>query len=157
MTRMVDLGVPNYLVHSVVAVLAQRLVRVVCGKCKQPHKPSQALIEEAGIPAEMAAPGNFMKGTGCNACNQKGYRGRIGIYELMMMTSKIREMVFKNASAVEIRDVAIKEGMTTLYLDGIEKALRGVTTIIRKKSSRGQEEPKPTSSSPRLAAFMLSD
>ncbi|MCA9152698.1 MAG: Flp pilus assembly complex ATPase component TadA, partial [Planctomycetales bacterium] len=130
MTRMVDLGVPNYLVaSSVVAVLAQRLVRVVCGKCKQPYKPSEALLEEAGIPMELAAKGNFMKGTGCNACNQKGYRGRIGIYELMMMTSKIREMVFKNSSAIDIREVAIKEGMTTLYLDGIAKALRGVTTI----------------------------
>ena len=71
-----------------------------------------------------------MRGAGCNACNMNGYRGRIGIYELMLMTSRIREMVFKNASAVEIRDVAIKhDGMSTLYRDGIEKVLRGVTTM----------------------------
>ena len=130
MTRMVDLGVPNYLVaSSVVAVLAQRLVRVVCAKCKQPHTPSAGELEAAGIPPEAAARGTFMKGAGCSACNMGGYRGRIGIYELMMMTSKIREMVFSNASAVEIREVAIKEGMTTLYRDGLEKVLRGVTTI----------------------------
>jgi type IV pilus assembly protein PilB len=130
MTRMVDLGVPNYLVaSSVVAVLAQRLVRVVCPKCKKPHTPSEAQMETAGITPSMAARATFMKGKGCNNCNGGGYRGRIGIYELMMMTSKIREMVFKNASAVEIRDVAVKEGMTTLYRDGIEKTLKGVTTI----------------------------
>lgn len=130
MTRMVDIGVPNYLVaSSVVAVLAQRLVRVVCAKCKKPHTPSDGELEAAGITPEMAARATFMKGKGCNHCNGGGYRGRIGIYELMMMTSKIREMVFKNASAVEIRNVATKEGMTTLYRDGIEKVLRGVTTV----------------------------
>ena len=71
-----------------------------------------------------------MKGAGCNACNMNGYRGRIGIYELMMMSAKVREMVFQNASAVEIRHTAIKyDGMTSLYKDGITKVLRGVTTI----------------------------
>ncbi len=130
MTRMVDIGVPNYLVaSSVVAVLAQRLVRVVCAKCKKPYTPTEGELEAAGITPSMAARATFMKGKGCNHCNGGGYRGRIGIYELMMMSSKIREMVFKNASAVEIRNVATKEGMTTLYRDGIEKVLRGVTTI----------------------------
>jgi type IV pilus assembly protein PilB len=130
MTRMVDLGVPNYLVaSSVIAVLAQRLVRVVCAKCKQPYTPTAGELEAAGISAAAAAKGTFMKGAGCNACNGNGYRGRIGIYELMLMTSKIREMVFNNASSVDIREVAIKENMTTLYRDGIYKVLRGVTTI----------------------------
>jgi type IV pilus assembly protein PilB len=131
MTRMVDLGVPNYLVaSSVVAVLAQRLVRVVCAKCKQPHRPSDGELEAAGITPEQAAEATFMKGAGCNACNMYGYRGRIGIYELMLMTSRIREMVFQNASSVDIREVAIKrDGMSSLYKDGIDKVLRGVTTI----------------------------
>jgi type IV pilus assembly protein PilB len=130
MTRMIDIGVPGYLVAtSVVAVLAQRLVRVVCAKCKQPYKPSAAELEAAGIDSRMAAGATFMKGRGCSACNEKGYRGRIGIYELMLMSAKIREYVYNNASAVDIREVAIKEGMTTLYRDGIAKALRGVTTI----------------------------
>jgi type IV pilus assembly protein PilB len=131
MTRMVDLGVPNYLVaSSVIAVLAQRLVRVVCAKCKQPYTPSAGELDAAGITAEQAAEATFMKGTGCNACNGGGYRGRIGIYELMLMTPRIREMVFQNASSVDIRDVAIRrDGMASLYKDGIDKALRGVTTI----------------------------
>ncbi|MCP4194079.1 MAG: Flp pilus assembly complex ATPase component [Planctomycetaceae bacterium] len=130
MTRMVDIGVPNYLVaSSVIAVLAQRLVRVVCSKCKQPHTPAAAELEDAGISAEAAAEATFMKGAGCAACNNGGYRGRIGIYELMMMTSRVRELVFENASAVDIRDVAISEGMTTLYRDGLDKVLRGVTTL----------------------------
>jgi type IV pilus assembly protein PilB len=131
MTRMVDLGVPNYLVaSSVVAVLAQRLVRVVCSKCRQPYTPLDGELEAAGITPEQAARGTFMKGAGCNACNMTGYRGRIGIYELMLMTSKIRELVFQNASAVEIRDAAIKyDGMSSLYWDGLDKAVRGVTTI----------------------------
>ena len=130
MTRMVDLGVPNYLVaSSVISVLAQRLVRVVCTKCKEPFTPSDGQLEQAGITPEMAAGATFMRGAGCNACNDGGYRGRIGIYEMMMMTSKIREMVFQNASAVDLREVAIKEGMSTLYRDGVDKVLRGITTI----------------------------
>ncbi|MCA9216621.1 MAG: Flp pilus assembly complex ATPase component TadA, partial [Planctomycetales bacterium] len=130
MTRMVDLGVPGYLVAtSVVAVLAQRLVRVVCAKCKQPYTPTAGELKSAGITPELAATGTFMKGKGCNACNDKGYRGRIGIYELMLLTPKIRELVYQNASAVDIRDVAVNEHMTTLYRDGIEKVLKGITTI----------------------------
>ena len=130
MTRMVDMGVPNYLVaSSVIAVLAQRLVRVVCVKCKETYTPKEAELEAAGIPLNLAAEGTFAKGTGCAACNNTGYRGRIGIYELMLMTTRIRELVFQNASANDIRNVAIEEGMSTLYRDGIDKVLRGVTTI----------------------------
>jgi type IV pilus assembly protein PilB len=130
MIRMVDLGVPNYLVaSSVVAVMAQRLVRVVCSKCKQPYTPLDGELDAAGITPEQAEQATFMKGAGCNACNQYGYRGRIGIYELMLMTSRIRELVFQNAAAVDMRQSAIRDGMTTLYRDGIDKVLRGVTTI----------------------------
>jgi type IV pilus assembly protein PilB len=130
MTRMIDIGVPGYLVAtSVVAVLAQRLVRVICAKCKQPYRPTDGELEASGITPRMAASATFMKGRGCTACNQGGYRGRIGIYELMLMSSRIRESVYNNVSATEIREIAIKEGMTTLYRDGIAKVLRGVTTI----------------------------
>ncbi len=130
MTRMVDLGVPNYLVaSSVIAVLAQRLVRVVCAKCKEPYTPTESELEDAGIPPEAAAEATFMRGVGCSACNNGGFRGRIGIYELMLMTASIRELVFQNASAVDIRSVAVQEGMDTLYIDGIDKVMRGVTTL----------------------------
>jgi len=129
-TRMVDMGVPAYLVAgSVIGVLAQRLVRVVCSKCKQPHTPSDAQLEAAGITPEQAAAATFMKGMGCSHCGNKGYRGRLGVFELMTMTSKVRELAFAGASTAEIRKAAIKNGMTTLYDDGILKATQGITTL----------------------------
>jgi type IV pilus assembly protein PilB len=129
-TRMVDMGVPAYLVaSSVIAVLAQRLVRVVCSKCKQPHTPPDSVLESAGISAERARKGTFMKGRGCAHCQKSGYRGRLGIFEMMMMTAKIREMAFEGTSTQNIRKAAVAQGMTTLYNDGIDKALRGITTL----------------------------
>ena len=128
-TRMVDMGVPAYLVaSSILAVLAQRLVRVNCAKCKQPYQPSDAALEAAGITPEMAASATFMKGKGCQNCSKKGYKGRLGIFELMMMTSRIRELSFQGAPTQEIRRAAISQGMSTLYDDGIRKVLRGITT-----------------------------
>ena len=129
-TRMVDMGVPAYLVAgSIVGILAQRLVRVVCTKCKQPFTPSDAQIEAAGITPEQLEGASFMKGAGCSHCGKSGYRGRLGIFELMTMTSKVRELSFAGASTVEIAKAAISEGMTTLYDDGIRKALAGITTL----------------------------
>lgn len=130
MTRMIDIGVPGYLVaSSVIAVLAQRLVRVVCKKCGEPHMPSQVELDSAGITPAMAAKATFMKGRGCPQCNQSGFRGRIGVYELMLMSSAIRELVFRNASDQDIRKVALSEGMNTVYGDGIDKVCRGITSI----------------------------
>jgi type IV pilus assembly protein PilB len=129
-TRLVDMGVPPYLVSSsVIGIMGQRLVRVNCQKCKKPYTPGDAELQETKITPEMAAKATFMKGRGCGYCNQKGYRGRMAIFELMMMTSKIREMTFQQASTVEIRKAAVKEGMTTLFDDGIKKVLRGITTV----------------------------
>jgi type IV pilus assembly protein PilB len=129
-TRMVDMGVPAYLVAgSVIGVLAQRLVRVVCSKCKHPHTPSPAQLEAAGITPEQAASASFMKGTGCSHCGKSGYRGRLGVFELMTMTAKVRELAFAGASSVDIRKAAIKNGMTTLYDDAILKATQGITTL----------------------------
>lgn len=129
-TRMVDMGVPAYLVAgSVVGILAQRLVRVVCSKCKQPHTPTDAELAAAGITPEQAATATFMKGKGCNSCGGGGYRGRLGVFELMLMTSKIRELSFQGASTQEIRRAAVEYGMTTLYDDAIRKVLMGVTTL----------------------------
>jgi len=129
-TRMVDMGVPSYLVaSSVVAVLGQRLIRVICSKCRQPFQPSEAVLQEAGITPEMAKKGNFMKGRGCSNCQKTGYRGRLGIFEMMLMSSRIRELAFQGASTQEIRKVAVASGMTTLYQDGIDKVLNGITTL----------------------------
>jgi type IV pilus assembly protein PilB len=129
-TRMVDMGVPAYLVAgSVIGILAQRLVRVVCSKCKQPHTPSEAQLEVAGISPEQAATATFMKGVGCSHCGKSGYRGRLGVFELLTMTSKVRELTLAGATTVEVREAAIKQGMTTLYDDGLLKVMQGITTL----------------------------
>jgi type IV pilus assembly protein PilB len=129
-TRMVDMGVPSYLVaSSVIAVMAQRLVRVICTKCRTPFTPSDAVLELAGIPPEVAAKANFAKGRGCGNCQKSGFRGRLGLFEVMHMNSKIREMTFQGESTQNIRKAAIAAGMRTLYEDGIGKVLKGITTL----------------------------
>jgi type IV pilus assembly protein PilB len=129
-TRLIDMGVPSYLVaSSVVAIMAQRLVRVVCQKCKQPYTPSEATLQAAGITPEMAARANFSRGKGCANCQGNGFRGRLGIYELMLMSTKVRELAFNEAPTEHVRRAAQSEGMKTLYWDGIEKCLKGVTTL----------------------------
>ncbi|MGL4943169.1 MAG: GspE/PulE family protein [Thermoguttaceae bacterium] len=129
-TRLVDMGVPPYLVSSsVLGIMAQRLVRTICPKCKRPYVPNDVELREAGITPEQAAKANFMKGKGCGNCNKTGYRGRQAIFELMMMTPKVRELTFQQVSTVEIRRAARAEGMTMLFEDGIRKVLIGNTTI----------------------------
>jgi type IV pilus assembly protein PilB len=129
-TRMIDMGVPAYLVaSSIIAVLAQRLVRVNCPKCKQPHQPLDTQIEAAGITPEMLKGATFMKGRGCSHCQKSGYKGRLGIFELMVMTSKIRELAFQGAPTQEIRRAAVGQGMAVMFDDGVQKALRGITTL----------------------------
>jgi type IV pilus assembly protein PilB len=129
-TRMIDMGVPAYLVaSSIIAVLAQRLVRVNCPKCKQPHQPLDTQIEAAGITPEMLKGATFMKGRGCSHCQKSGYKGRLGIFELMVMTSKIRELAFQGAPTQEIRRAAVGQGMHVMFDDGVQKALRGITTL----------------------------
>ena len=129
-TRMIDMGVPAYLVaSSVVAVLAQRLVRVVCPKCKQPHEPLDSQIQDAGITPEQLKGATFMKGRGCINCQKSGYKGRLGIFELMVMNNKIRELAFQGAATTDIRRAAVATGMTVMFEDGVAKALRGITTL----------------------------
>jgi type IV pilus assembly protein PilB len=142
-TRMVDMGVPNYLVaSSVIAVLAQRLVRLICQRCRTPIQLPESVIRDAGIPPKLAAKATFMKGKGCANCNKNGYRGRQGIFELMLVNSKIREMIFKNVSSTEIRKAAIQQGMKTLYVDGIFKVMKGVTTMeeIYRNAKRTEQD-----------------
>ena len=129
-TRLTDMGVPAYLVSSsVVAIMAQRLVRLVCQKCKQPYTPSEAVLADAGISAEKAATATFLKGEGCRSCGNSGYRGRMAVFELMLMSSKIRELAFNEAPTAEIRRTAVSEGMSTLFDDAVRKTLRGITTF----------------------------
>ncbi len=129
-TRLIDMGVPAYLVSSsIVAIMGQRLVRVICQKCKEPHSPPDAMVESAGFTPEELDNATFMKGKGCNACGGSGYRGRQGIFELMLMSSKLRELTFNEAPTGDIRRTAQTEGMKTLYQDGRDKVLGGVTTL----------------------------
>jgi type IV pilus assembly protein PilB len=129
-TRMIDMGVPAYLVaSSVVAVLAQRLVRVVCPKCKQPHQPLDTQLEAAGVTPEMLKGATFMKGRGCANCQKSGYKGRLGIFELMVMSNKLRELAFQGAATQDIRRAAVSQGMRVMFDDGVQKVLRGITTF----------------------------
>jgi type IV pilus assembly protein PilB len=129
-TRMIDMGVPAYLVaSSVIAVLAQRLVRVNCPKCKQPFQPLDTQLELAGVTPEMAAGATFMKGRGCAHCQKSGYKGRLGIFELMVMNSKIRELAFQGAPSTKIRQAAVSQGMNVMFDDGVAKVMRGITTF----------------------------
>jgi type IV pilus assembly protein PilB len=129
-TRLVDIGVQPFLVaSSVMGIMAQRLVRKVCPKCRQRYEPPSSNLKAIGLRPEIAKKANFMKGKGCTYCSKTGYRGRMGIYELMSMTSQIREMCFKGAPTQELRKVARKQGMRTLFEDGMIKALKGQTTL----------------------------
>ncbi len=111
-TRLVDIGIQPFLVaSSVLAIMAQRLVRKVCPKCKVRYEPPAHILASLGLRPELAKKANFMKGKGCNNCNKKGYRGRMGIFELMTLTTQVREMTFKGESTQSIRRVARKQGM----------------------------------------------
>jgi type IV pilus assembly protein PilB len=129
-TRLVDIGVQPFLIaSSVIAIMAQRLVRVVCPKCKEPDKPPMAEIKAALISPERAATANFMRGRGCAYCHHTGYRGRMGIFELMKLNAAIREMTFNREPNQTIRRQARLMGMRTLLEDGVNKALKGITTL----------------------------
>src|SRR5579884_1178492 len=129
-TRMTDIGVQPFLVaSSVIAIMAQRLVRLVCPKCKEPDEPSSSEITSAGLTPAQLKTATFMRGRGCAYCNHTGYRGRKGIYELMRMTNVIRDMTFKREPTQNIRRRARETGMRTLLQDGLEKALKGITTL----------------------------
>jgi type IV pilus assembly protein PilB len=124
------MGVPAYLVSSsIIAIMAQRLVRLVCDKCKQPYTPPESIIRAAGITPEMASKITFYKGRGCEVCNRTGYKGRTGIFELMIMSPRLRELAFNEAPTAEIRRVAVEEGMKTLFQDGLKKVMKGMTTL----------------------------
>ncbi len=129
-TRLIDIGVQPFLVaSSIIGIMAQRLVRKVCPKCRVKYEPSPVLLQSIGVRPELAKKANFMKGKGCSHCGKSGYRGRMGIYELMAMTSQVRELTFKGESTASIRKLARKQGMRTLFEDGMVKAIKGLTTI----------------------------
>lgn len=129
-TRLIDMGVQPFLVaSSIMAAMAQRLVRVVCPKCKQPYEPEPSEIEEFSLSQEAIEKATCQKGKGCNHCQHTGYRGRKAVFELMMMNSTLREMAFNSEPTQHIRRQARLFGMKTLVEDATDKALEGVTTL----------------------------
>ncbi len=129
-TRLIDVGVQPFLVaSSVMAVMAQRLVRKVCPKCQEPDEPDPHELKAVGLSPEKVKSANFMRGRGCNYCHHTGYRGRLGIYEMMAMNSTLREMSFRREPTQNIRRQARLFGMKTLLEDGVLKALKGITTL----------------------------
>jgi type IV pilus assembly protein PilB len=129
-TRLVDIGVQPFLVaSSVIAIMAQRLVRINCVKCKEPDQPSSSEIKASGLTTDQLKSANFMRGRGCGHCNHTGYRGRLGIFELLKMTAAIREMTFKREPTQTIRRQSRLLGMRTLLEDGLNKALKGISTL----------------------------
>jgi type IV pilus assembly protein PilB len=129
-TRLGDIGVPPFLIaSSVIAILAQRLVRTVCSKCREPYKPTAAELRAGGLTAETIQGGSFQRGRGCNYCHNTGYRGRIGIFELLRMNTQMREMAFNREPTQKIRAKARELGMRSMLQDGVMKVVGGSTTL----------------------------
>ena len=130
-TRLIDMGVEPFLVaSSVMAIMAQRLVRVVCSKCKEEYDPDPSELQHFELTAEQQANAKFCRGKGCNHCQHTGYRGRIATFELMVMNSTLREMTFKSEPSQNLRRQARLFGMKTLVEDALGKAVLGKTTLL---------------------------
>ncbi len=130
LTRLIDMGVAPFLVaSSIQAVMAQRLVRNICEDCKVPTKADVVRLKAVGLRDEQIKGRTFYVGEGCATCNGSGYKGRKGIFELMVMNGRIRELAFSKASTDSIRAQALLDGMNTLFMDGLRKVLDGRTTL----------------------------
>jgi type IV pilus assembly protein PilB len=129
-TRLRDMGVPTFLITATVeAIQAQRLVRTICKECRTEFEPSDELLLELQLPIEQARQYSFYYGKGCSTCNNSGYKGRTGLYELMDITDEIRDLITEDASVDDIREMARSQGMTTLREAGLKLIFDGVTTI----------------------------
>ena len=136
-SRLLDLGVEPYLASSsLIAIMAQRLVRKVCPDCQQKYEPTPHELSELGLAAPEAVlsssdhqGGKFFIGAGCDRCFQTGYRGRTGVYELMLINEEIQDLIYKRQSAGVIKKAALNAGLQTLRMDGARKVLAGTTTI----------------------------
>jgi type IV pilus assembly protein PilB len=129
-TRLRDMGVPAFLITATVeGILAQRLVRRICSECRTQFQPSDELLMELQLPLNTARKYKFYYGKGCARCNNSGYKGRIGIYELMMISDEIRDGVAAESSGDDLRNIARQQGMTTLRESGLKLIFDGLTTI----------------------------
>lgn len=129
-TRLIDMGVEPFLISSTLeAVLGQRLLRSVCRQCRTTYNPSETLLAELGISRQDIGNKQFFYGKGCDACNNTGYKGRKGIYELLRVTDPIRELINERAPTVTLKQKAVELGMVTLRQDGLRSTFAGDTTV----------------------------
>jgi type IV pilus assembly protein PilB len=129
-TRLIDMGVEPFLISSTLeAVLGQRLLRSICPGCRTTYQPDEALLAELGIARRDIGDKHFYYGKGCDACNNTGYKGRKGIYELLKVSDPIRELINERAATVSIKQKAVELGMMTLRQDGLRSIFAGDTTI----------------------------
>ena len=131
-TRLVDIGIEPFLISSsVVAVIAQRLVRVLCDECKQPHDLDEAVLRRIGITGERAAGADIYKANpdGCENCFNTGYKGRVGIFEIMILNSALKSLTLKNFDSNLIKEAAVENGMMTLGESAAQKLFSGVTSV----------------------------
>ena len=129
-SRLMNMGIEPFLVAtSVIMIVAQRLARKVCQDCKTPEVISTQLLIDAGYTPEEAKTVKVYKGTGCSTCGNKGYKGRVGLYEVLEITDELRELILVGASALELRKKAIEQGMISLRKSGLIKAALGQTTL----------------------------
>ena len=128
-TRLIDMGVPPFLVAtSIQGVLAQRLIRINCPHCQEEFQADPKNLIALNITEEQSEGRQFMRGAGCSNCSDTGYRGRRGIFELMVMSKQLRDLAFDGAATDQIRKAAMANGMHTLAMDGVRKILQGLTT-----------------------------
>lgn len=129
-TRLRDMGIEQFLIASSVnAILAQRLIRIICPHCKEEYSPTPEMFQRIGLTAEESLGRNAFRGKGCAKCYHTGYKGRCGIFELLLMTQDMKALILQTSDANQIKRQAIKNGMITLQRDGAMKVLQGVTTI----------------------------
>jgi type IV pilus assembly protein PilB len=129
-SRLIEMGIEPFLVASAIdCVQAQRLARRLCAECKEPYKPTKKALEEIGFPLEDGEIPTLYRPKGCSKCNGTGYKGRIGIYEVMLVSETIERLAVEKATAEQIKKVALEEGMRTLRMDGFEKVRMGITSI----------------------------
>ncbi|HMQ01657.1 MAG TPA: type II/IV secretion system protein, partial [Candidatus Doudnabacteria bacterium] len=146
--RLIDIGIEPYLIASTLnAIMAQRLVRVICPDCKMEDKPEAAtftslskqfnmdslmvVLKKLELSGKATKPSEltFYIGKGCDKCSNTGYKGRIGVHEILENTPEIEDLIVKHATAQDIEEQAVKQGMITMWQDGFIKAVQGVTTI----------------------------
>jgi general secretion pathway protein E len=140
-TRLLDMGVEPFLIaSSVVLIMAQRLVRTLCPKCKAVYQPPKDLLESIGLTEKDAKEITFYKPVGCEECNNTGYKGRLAIFELMEMTPEVAKLTMERANTMVLRQQAIKDGMTLLLHDGLRKIKAGLTTIEEVLSVASMEQ-----------------